>query len=250
MYMRLVQARFIPASLTIIKKIYDDKIIPQLQNMKGCIFASLIKSETEPDEGISLTIWDSEENAESYAKSGAFQALIDEIRPYFSDSSEWKVRLTRDLKVEYQPVRDEPVIKSYRTVMESSTESPTGEAMYMRILSLNIKPDKMSEFEAIYAKEVLPALKEVPGCKYAYLTTSVESTNEAISITIWDSMESAADYEKESFKGLLAKAKHTLSDLYQWKMSLEQEEKWQITTSDDLSVKFYSVVSGRGFKQQ
>ena len=249
MYMRLVQARFIPASLSIIKKIYDDKIIPQLQHMSGCMFAGLVISETEPDLGISLTLWDSEENAESYVKSGTFQTLLDEIRPYFSDSSEWKVQLTRDLKVEYQPVREEPVIKSYRTLMESTTESPTGEAMFLRVLSLNIKPGKMEEFEKIYAHDILPALKQVPGCKYAYLTTSVENGNEAISMTIWDSKESAAQYEKDSFKNLLARAKHTLSDLYQWKMSLEQEEKWQITTSDDLSVKFYNVVSGVGFKQ-
>lgn len=250
MYMRLVQARFIPASLSLIKKIYDEKIIPQLQNMTGCMFAGLVISETETDLGISLTLWDSEENAESYVKSGAFQTLLNEIRPYFSDSSEWKVQLTRDLKVEYQPVREEPVIKSYRTLMESTDESPTEQAMYMRLLSLNIKQDKMEEFEQIYAHDILPALKQVPGCKYAYLTTSVENVNEAISITIWDNKESATRYEKESFKNLLSRAKHTLSDLYQWKMSLEQDEKWQVTTSDDLSVKFYNVVSGKGFKHR
>jgi quinol monooxygenase YgiN len=248
MYMRLVQAKYQPASLSIIRKIYDDKIIPQLQKMNGCLFACLIKSENDPDEGISLTLWDSQENAESYVKSGAFQALLDEVKPYLSDSSEWKVQLSKDLKVEYQPVQEEPVIKSYYTVMASSQESPSDQTMYMRILSLNIQNGKMEQFQKIYQKEIFPVLSEVKGCRYAYLTTSVENQNEAISITIWENREDAETYEKEVFNHLLNKAKDTLSELYQWKMALEQDKNWSVMTSDDVSIKYYNLVSGKGFK--
>ena len=79
MYMRLVQARYMPASVSIIRKIYNEKIIPELRKMNGCLFACLIRSETQPDEGISFTLWDSQENAESYVKSGAFQSLLAEL---------------------------------------------------------------------------------------------------------------------------------------------------------------------------
>ncbi len=175
MYMRLVQARYMPASLSIIRKIYDEKIIPELRKMKGCLFACLIRSDTQPDEGVSFTLWDSQENAESYVKSGAFQSLLAELKPYMSDSSEWKVELTKDLKVEYKPVPEEPVIKSYRTLIESSNEISAPGAMYMRIVSLNIQPGKFENFQEIYTNEIIPVLKKVEGCRYVYLTGSDET---------------------------------------------------------------------------
>ena len=248
MYMRLVQARYMPASISIIRKIYDEKIIPELKKMKGCLFACLIRSETQPDEGISFTLWDSQENAESYVKSGAFQSLFEELKPYMSDSSEWKVELTKDLKVEYKPVPEEPVIKSYRTLIESSNEISGHEAMYIRILSLNIQPGKFDNFQKIYTNEIIPVLKKVKGCRYVYLTGSDDNPDEAISITIWDSRDDAGKYEKELFPGLMEKINPTLSNLYQWKMALEQDQNWQVKTSSDISVKYYNVVAGMGFK--
>jgi hypothetical protein len=41
MYMRLVQARYIPASLSIIRKIYDENIIPELKKNEGVSFCLL-----------------------------------------------------------------------------------------------------------------------------------------------------------------------------------------------------------------
>ena len=107
----------------------------------------------------------------------------------------------------------------------------------------------MKEFQKIYTEEVIPALKSVKGCRYAYLTTGVEDKEEAVSITIWDSKQAADDYEKSGiFNSLLKKGKHTYSDLYQWKMSLEREKNRRMVTSKDLSVKYYSVLSVKGFK--
>ena len=248
MYMRLVQARYMPASLSIIRKIYDEKIIPELRKMKGCLFACLIRSETQPDEGISFTLWDSQENAESYVKSGAFQSLFEELKPYMSDSSEWKVELTKDLKVEYKPIPEEPVIKSYRTLIESSNEISGHEAMYMRVLSLNIQPGKFDDFQEIYTNEIIPVLKKVKGCRYVYLTGSDDNPNEAISITIWESRKDAEKYEKELFAGLMKKVNPTLSNLYQWKMALEQDQNWQDRTTNHMSLKYYTVDAGMGFK--
>jgi quinol monooxygenase YgiN len=113
---------------------------------------------------------------------------------------------------------------------------------------LNIQPGKFEEFQEIYRKEILPVLEKTEGCRYTYLTGSSENMNEAISITIWNNRESAERYEKETFAKLLEKVQPTLSNLYQWKMSLEQDENWQVKTSDDISVKYYNVVSGMGFK--
>jgi quinol monooxygenase YgiN len=246
--MRLVHANYKPDSLPAIKKAYDEKIIPTLQKMRGCLFACLIRSEVNANEGISMTLWDSQENAETYVKSGAFLSSLDEIRPYLSDSSEWKVQLTRDLKVEYQPVPEEPSVKAYSGLVDSGESLPSG-PMFLRILSLKIKTGRMEEFRRIYLEEVLPVLKTIEGCRYATLTTSVEDKDESISVTIWDNRTALDKYEGEgAYTRLLDKVKHTLSDLFQWKMALEKDEQWQVMTSDDASVKYYSVLSSKGFK--
>lgn len=248
MYMRLFQVRVKPDFLPVIRKIYDDEVIPQLQKMQGCLFACLIRSEKQLDEAISLTLWDSEEHAETYVKSGIFKMLVNKVQPYFSDSSEWKVQLSKDLKLEYQPIPDEPVVKSYATLAQSEEKLPE-DMMYLRILSLKIQPGKMDEFKKIYTEDSIPTLKSVKGCRYAYLTTGVEDKEEAISITIWNNKHDADAYEKGGvFNSLLQKAKHTLSDLYQWKMALERDKSHRMVTSKDLSVKYYSVLSVKGFR--
>jgi quinol monooxygenase YgiN len=247
MYMRLVHARYKPDSLPNIKKIYDEKIIPTLQKMRGCLFACLVRGDANINEGISLTLWDSQENAETYVKSGVFQSSLEEIKPFLSDSSEWKVQLTKDLKVTYEPVPEEPTVKAYAGLLDSGEDLPA-KPMYLRLLSLKIKPGMMDEFQQIYQDKILPALKSIKGCRYAYLTSSIENNHESVSITIWDNRSDLEQYEKEGiFAGLLEQVKHTLSDLCQWKMALEKDEKWQIQTSDDTLVKYYSVLSSKGF---
>jgi len=56
--MRFVQAKYKSGFLSNIHQIYDEKIIPRLQNIPGCLFAALVQSEEHPDEGISITLWD------------------------------------------------------------------------------------------------------------------------------------------------------------------------------------------------
>ena len=207
MFMRLFQVKVKIDFLPVIRKIYDNEVIPQLQKMDGCLFACLIRSEKQPDEAISLTLWDSEDHAESYVKSGMFQMLVNKIQPYFSNSSEWKVQLSKDLKVEYQPIPDEPIVKSYTSLAQSEEKLPE-DMMYLRILSHKIQPGKMNEFHKIYTEDIIPVLKSVKGCRYAYLTTGVEDKEEAISITIWNNKQDA--YESGGvFNALLKKVKHT-----------------------------------------
>jgi heme-degrading monooxygenase HmoA len=231
-----------------IRKIYDEKIIPTLREMKGCLYACLVKNEADEDEGFSLTLWDSKENAETYVRSGMFQALFLEVKPYLADSSEWKVHLTKDLKIEYKKPEEETVVKSYDELAHSD-ESVPSQMLYLRLLSLRVQPDKISHFKQIYNDEVVTELRSVKGCQFAYLTTSTEKEDEAISLTVWDSKEDADTYEKSGlFKKLIKKLEPTLSDLYQWKMSLDKEENWKLRTSDDLAIKYYKVVTGESFQ--
>jgi len=248
MFMRLVQAKYDPAALMVIRQIYKDKIIPQLQKMRGCLFACLIKSEVDPEEGLSLTLWDTQESAESYVNSGMFQVMVEQIKPYLQVSTEWKVQLSKEMKLEYKPVAEEPIVTSYRTMAQLDEKIPR-ELMYLRLLSLKIQPGRMEEFVDIYQQEILPHLKTIKGCRYAYLTTSTEQKNEAISITIWNSKQEVEEYENSGiFKAFLDKAQSTFSDLYQWKIALENDHSGQVVTSEDPALKYYSIVAGKSFR--
>lgn len=91
-------------------------------------------------------------------------------------------------------------------------------------------------------------LRSVAGCRYVFLTEGVEERNEVISLTIWDIREAADVYEASGlFRKLTRKVQHTFSELYQWKMADEKRSSSRVTTTEDLDVKGYDVVSGTIF---
>jgi heme-degrading monooxygenase HmoA len=230
--------------------LYLTRVIPELQKMPGCLYVGLVKSDLHSDEGISMSIWDSQEHAEDFAKSGLFEQYLEGIRPYLADSSEWKMQLSKDLTLEYQPVTEEPVLKAYTSIVEADTKMPAENqlsSMYLRILSLRIQPGLVDEFEKIYKEDVFPILSRVKGCRYAFMTESTQEKNEALSLTIWDSKQDAMDFETSPlFDELVGKLGYTFSGLFQWKMELEERGK-KVVTSADLRSKYYTIVTGKAF---
>jgi heme-degrading monooxygenase HmoA len=251
MFMRLVHAKSKPDSIAIIQQVYAERIIPRLQKMPGCLFSCLIQSDTHPDEGISLTLWDSQAHAEAYEQSGRFQELLGEVKPYLCDSAEWKVQLSKNLQVEYQPVAEEPVLKGYTSLGQTDTKILTKRElsqMYLRLFSLKIKEGMMEEFSRIYREEILPALREVKGCRFAFMTENIQEKTEALSLTIWETKQDAINYERsELFAELNDKVKHTFAELFLWKMSLEEQAGKKVMTSADQRSTHYTIVTGKSF---
>ena len=252
MYMRLVQAKFKSEALPKIRQIYDEKIIPLLQKTEGCLYVSVIKSELHPDEGMSITLWKSQAHAEAYEKSGLYRKNLNEIKPHLSDASEWKIQLSKDMKLEYQPVSVEPMVKTYASLAQNDEKILPQEKIHLtniRFVFAKVQPGKREEFRNIYSNEIIPALRSVKGCRYAYLTESTEDRNEIISVTIWDSKMDADEYEKSGlFDEFVGKLKHTFSELYQWKVAHEKETGKKTVTSEDLTVEYYSIITGKSFQ--
>jgi heme-degrading monooxygenase HmoA len=251
MFMRLVQVRLKKERLREFIRLYEHVIIPELEKTNGCQFGGLVQGIQHEEEGISLTLWDSQADAEKYEKSGAYERLVELSRPFFSDSSEWKVQLSKDFQLEYTPVPTNPVVKRYTDpsrVDAVPLDKGKAPSMYLRIVSMKVRPEKNQEFRAIYNQEIVPALRGVRGCRYAFLTESVRETTEWLSVTIWNSIEEAREYEsKGAFRELVEKLKPTFSGLYQWKMDIDDDSQEQAVTSDDLSVSAYNVVIGKAF---
>jgi quinol monooxygenase YgiN len=249
--MRLLQLQLKPAYVQEFKKFYESKVFPELQKLPGCVFAGLIKSSPQPDEFISLTFWKTQAQAEQYENSGAFKNLFEQAKPYLSDSSEWKIQLSENMELQYGSVDDEPVIKKYIVTSknkEGDDSLTVSSNMYVRVLSLIIQDNMVEEFKKLYTDIVMPELKATKGCRNVFLTESVNSKNEFISVTIWNSKEDADEYEFEGkFQELNDKLKHTYSQLYLWGMSLDKEHVAHVKTSDDFKVGHYKMVTGKNF---
>ncbi len=250
MFMRLVQLNVETQNKSEFNFVYQKEVIGRLQKTPGCRFAGLIESGAEESEFISLTLWDTQEHAEDYENSGVYSELLGKLKPYLQASSEWKIQLSENLELEYKPVTEEPVIKKYSVQArgDKMEENKIDSRLYVRIVSLSIQDGKEDEFKKIYTDEIIPALLSTQGCKYAYLTQSVQDISGFISVTIWDSKEDADIYESSGkFKELVDKVSYTFSQFYRWKMALEREYDANIKTSEDMKVASYNLVTGENF---
>jgi len=252
MFMRLVNARYKPEALPAIREVYNSTIIPRLEKIDGCLCVCAITNDKNPEEGISLTLWETPEHARAYEKSGVYTELFNKVQPFLLNSSEWRVKLSEEMKVEYKPVDREPVIQTFTSAAQSDREFPDHNQknfMYLRILSVQLNPGKLDEFRSIYEKNILPALEKLKGCRFAFMTTSGEEENKVVCVSLWDSKQDADAYEKSGlFEELREKTQHTYSDFYRWKMALEKEYGSKVKTSEDLKLDTYSVVIGKSFR--
>ena len=106
----------------------------------------------------------------------------------------------------------------------------------------------MEEFKKIYTQQILPSLRAVDGCRYAALSENAQEKSEALSLTIWDTRQNAINYEGSELSiNHVEKVKHTFSDLFQWKILLEEENSEKVTTSEDPRSNHYTIVTGKSF---
>ena len=252
MYMRMVQVRIKRGALPKLQAFYKDRVITALQEVQGCRYAGFMLNIHNPEECISLTLWDSPADSLAYEKSGTFSELLDEMRPYLMESSEPRIQLSRDLRLEYVDVPEEPVVSTYDVAAAGSLERhgpESTENIWVRIVSLKLRPGRVEEFKRAYSDQVIPTLQKVKGCRYAYLTERNGKPNEVFSVTSWDSRQDAEAYEKGGLFGkLLESQQHLLSELYEWKKLRERTNKAEIATSEDVAVEHYDVLVGRSFK--
>ena len=253
MFMRILNIRLKSNNMDMLRSFYDAIIIGELQKIDGCLFAGLLQSNQDPNDGLSLTLWDSKDHANDYEKSGLYKKLLEQAKPFLADSAEWKIQLSEDLELEFRPEDDEWEIEHFKVTVQERTKQDLFKQhskMYVRIVSHILQKDKINDFRDIYIEEILPVLSETQGCRYAYLIESMNNANEVISLTIWDSKEDAKAYEKSGlFSELVNKLRPTFSQFYQWKMALDKSSEKKVSTSDDLKISDYKVVTGKNLRK-
>ncbi|MCC5939911.1 MAG: antibiotic biosynthesis monooxygenase [Balneolaceae bacterium] len=251
MYLRMVEATVKKKGEYLLGEVYAEKILTSLEKVPGCIFAGLLHSRDQEFKYISLTLWQSEKDAEVYEASGSYQKNLESVQHLLEEKSEWKIQLSDDNMVEYKEIPIEPSVKLYPTAEnpEPLPDEITNQSNILRILSLKVKEGFKEEFRKIYNTEILPELKKIPGCRYAFLLDNSENDGEMISLSIWQDLETVEKYEKHGmFKQFLEQANHTLGGLYQWKMVLKSRSKSKsAVTSQDIGISKFELITGKKF---
>ena len=89
MWVRLTYVKVDPTHADEVRDLYNsDEISGVIRQQKGYRFHHLLESVDAQGESISLTAWDSQEDAEAYEQSGTYKELVDKIRNYITASPE------------------------------------------------------------------------------------------------------------------------------------------------------------------
>lgn len=83
--------------------------------------------------------------------------------------------------------------------------------MYIRMTFINFKPDNKEAARKLYNEEVIPAHKGRKGLRFVHLMESMDTKDEGIAITAWDTKEDVVAYEKSGdYERLLGKFKEMI----------------------------------------
>jgi len=248
MYLRFVRLKLKEGQFNAHRKFYESRIIPALQETKGCLFVSLMQPTEEADECVSMTLWSSQQRAENYEASGLYDQLLDEGDTYLAEASEWRVQLTGDPGHEV-PRLQEPEVETYPVEIAAEKgriEEISAHKLFVRIVAVRVEAGRFVEFKERYDQEVVPALLETPGCLAVFLVEGVQARSRALSVTVWDSEEKAVRYEMSgAFDKLVERLSEFFSGLYQWKLSLAPAREDDHVSGNDLEVSEFHVVTGK-----
>ena len=95
-HLRLVRLQATDDGLEGLKQNYIEEVIPALSGVKGCRNAFLIESVASQNQLISVTLWDSREDAEAFDRGAVLQALMNNTRELRS-AHIWQTTLTSDV---------------------------------------------------------------------------------------------------------------------------------------------------------
>lgn len=117
-YIRLLNAQVNPDRFEELSDMYAHVITPELLKTEGCQAAYLIGMK-EKSEGLSVTIWESQELAAAYEASGKFAELLKKVEPFLSSWYQWKMTLDPK-KQQNMHTSGEVSIKGYHVVSDGS----------------------------------------------------------------------------------------------------------------------------------
>ena len=83
MYVRMTFFKVKPGTMDRLRNTYVNEVIPVHKGHKGIRFVHLFENMENPDEGISITAWDTRGELENYERSGDYQKIVGRFREMF-----------------------------------------------------------------------------------------------------------------------------------------------------------------------
>ena len=251
MFIRFVTFRSLPDKVAELREFFNNEVYAVLQKTPGCLFAALVESTTDRDEFSALTLWETAGAIQSYVDSGSPAAFAEQARPLLAESDQWQLQLSEDLTLEYKPVIEEPAASAYSVyaVMDEAALVQSRAAnMHLRLVRIRAAEGGLDGLKQHYIDTVIPALREVRGCRNAFLIENLENQNQLISVTIWDSAEDAEAYDRGPlFQSMLTNTSNLMS-AHVWQTTLQTTLASKVYTSDNVKVETYSGVTGQSFQ--
>jgi len=97
MFVRLTYLNFLPGKLEEAKRIYNNDLVPIVKQQKGNLDCKMLEPTDTSDDYISMTVWDSKEDADAYHASGVYKQLVDRVRHTYSKDPVLKVYSTQSI---------------------------------------------------------------------------------------------------------------------------------------------------------
>jgi len=200
---------------------WEARVLPALLDTPGCLYAALLRQSLAGDECVSVTFWTTAEAVDAYENSGLFDQLLDETDPYLLNTEVWRADLGRAGRTP-APL-PEPQVEAFEigTPVRDDESDDVPPTLFVRTVALRLADGKSAEFRRVFAREVLPRLREVPGCRDAFLVASVAGRDRVMSVTVWERDEDAVRYEaSDTFRHIGQRMAPYLADIEHWKLAL------------------------------
>jgi heme-degrading monooxygenase HmoA len=100
MLARVAWGKVKPGAWDAYERVYREEILPASRNVKGLRFRELLRGNDDPNEGISLTLWDSREDMEAYERGEIYQRCTSRVTEFYVGEywiKHFDVRLGEDL---------------------------------------------------------------------------------------------------------------------------------------------------------
>ncbi len=83
MWMRLAFVKVLPGKTDELRKVYYEEIESGVKSQRGNLDTFLLESTDAEDEIISLTSWESKEDAEAYGSSASYAEMVNKVKHVF-----------------------------------------------------------------------------------------------------------------------------------------------------------------------
>ena len=250
MYLRVAHLHVKPGKRRELREFYQQRVMTALAETPGCLHAALLEGVDQTDDWLSATFWKSFDDAEDYEESGLPDRLIEELEGVLEHEKQWKVELSQNMHIGYDSAMRAIEVEGFSIEDSGGRVDPRSGPQpdtYVRMVSVKADPAKIEEFKERRDQVVIPALEEVKGCRFTFLSEGIRDRHHMLSVSIWDSQQAALKYEVSGrFDAITRKLQDTMARDHEWKMALGRSVGTGLSTDPELQVRGYEiVVSGR-----